>query len=205
MELTSRFADYWWITVFTLAIGGICDLLSPFIDYQVISLIFLLSIVCFSLFVSRGPLLFSAILFSFVWGFFFIHSLGAVSLAILFSSYFVTAFILSILTERIGTRERLLRRHEEKTMIVYEIVRKIATTPFSKDLFLSICTHLNDLLGGKSEILLKEIDNGLIIDSDTTLLQDEKEKAVAKWVFEMEKWQDVQQILSHLLKIFTSH
>ena len=77
-----------------------------------------------------------------------------------------------------------MRRHDEKMRILYEIVRDIATEPFSKDLFSSISNRLNSVLNGKSEILLKEMDNGLVISAPTDLLKDEKEQAVAKWVFD---------------------
>lgn len=190
-EFTSRPSDYWWITVFTLAIGGICDLISPFFNYHVIGFVFLLSILVFSLFASGGPLMVSALLFSIIWGFFFIPPSGASAFAdleiALFISFFGAAFVLSVLTERVKERERLLRYHEDRTMILYEIVREIATAPFSKELFDSICNRLNTLLNGKAEILLKDPDNGLIIDSVTDLIKDEKEKAVAKWVFENSK------------------
>lgn len=187
MEFTSRPSDYWWTTVIVLIIGGFCDLLSSFISYQVIGFIFLFSIICLSLIVSSGPLFMSAVLFSIMWGFFFIPS-GSASFGdheiIIFISFFIAAIVLSILTERIRERERLLRRHEEKTTILYEIVREIATAPFSKDLFLSICDRLNNLFSGKSEILLKDMDNNLIINPNAGLITDEKEQAVAKWVFE---------------------
>lgn len=188
LQLTSRPSEYWWVTVFTLAISGISDLFSYFLDYQAIGLIFLISIIGFSLFVTSGPLFLSAVLFSILWGFFFIPSTGSGTLGIedifIFASFFVSVFILSILTGRIKDRENLLRRHQERTFILYEIVRDIASEPFSKDLFSSICQRLNTLLGGKSEILLKEPNNILVIDPKTELLKDEKEKAVAKWVFD---------------------
>jgi two-component system, OmpR family, sensor histidine kinase KdpD len=189
LEFTSRPSDYWWMAFFTLAIGGICDLLSPFLHYQMVGFIFLLSIMCFSLFMHSGPLALSALLFAIMWGFLFVP-VGALTGEFelsLFASFFVVSFILGILTERIREREHLLLRYEEKNMILYEIVREIATAPFSKDLFISICNRLDTLLNGKSEILLKELDNGLIIDPSSELLKDEKEKAVAQWVFDNAK------------------
>lgn len=188
IEFTSRPVDYWWITLFTIVIGGLCDIFSSVISYHSIGFIFLFSIICFSLFFSSGPLLLSATLFSLMWIFFFVPTLGILALGdfelALFISFFGVAIILGILTERIRERERLLRRHEQKMMILYEIVREIATAPFSKELFNSICDRLNNLLSGKSEIFLKDVENGLIIESETGLLKDEKEKAVANWVFD---------------------
>lgn len=61
-------------------------------------------------------------------------------------------------------------------MVLYEIVREIATAPFSKDLFTSICSRLNLLLAGKSEILLKDPDKGLDIPPESDLSKDDKEK-----------------------------
>lgn len=183
---TSPTKDYWWTTAFTLGISGICDWLSPLINYEVAGFIFLLSIVGFSLFFSGGPLVLSAVLFSIIWGFFFIppwETFSGMHLA-LFISFFAIAIVLGILTDRVRKREQLLRRHDEKMRILYEIVREIATAPFSKDLFLSICHRLNYLLNGKSEIILKEIDGGLNLGCATNLLNDEKEKAVAKWVYD---------------------
>lgn len=184
IEFTSGFKDYWWCTVATLIIGGICDLISPYVGYQSIGFIFVLSIISFSLFASTGPLLVSAVLFSILWGFFFNPDFMPIVEIVLFISFFLAAGVLSILTERIRQRERMLRRHEEKTIILYEIVREIATAPFSKDLFISICSRLDTLLNGKSEIFLKDIENSLIISPESSLVKDEKEKAVAQWVFD---------------------
>ncbi len=182
IEFTSGLKDYWWPTVFTLLIGGICDLLSPFfVDYYVIGFIFLLSIISLSLFASTGPLILSTLLFSIFWGLFFNPGF---SFLVVFVSFFIAAGMLSVLIERIRQRERLLHRHEEKTSILYEIVREIATAPFSRDLFASICQRLDTLLNGKSEIFLKDLENGLIISPESSLIKDEKEKAVAQWVFD---------------------
>lgn len=188
IEFTSRAADYWWATLFTIVIAGICDIFSSVISYHSMGFIFLFSLICFSLLFSSGPLVLAAVLFSLMWGFFFIPSAGVSAIGdfeiALFISFFGMALILSILTERIRERERLLRHYEQKTMILYEIVREIATAPFSKELFNSICERLNNLLNGKSEFFLKDVENGLIIESETGLLEDEKEKAVANWVFD---------------------
>ncbi len=185
MDFTSRPSDYWWITFFIFTIGGICDLLSPsYISYQIVGFIFLLSIIGLSLFFNSGPILLSAVLFSLIWGFIFTAPSGAIfvgtSEIALFISFYVAALVLSLLNERIRSRERLLRRHEEKTLILYEIVREIATAPFSKELFASICNRLNMILAGESEILLKDVEKGLIFNNTSGLLNDEKEKAVAK-------------------------
>lgn len=188
IEFTSRPSDYWWVSVFSLIIAGIADLISPYLGYQEIGLLFLFAIISMSLFVSRGPLLLSAVLFSIIWGFFFIPSTASGTFGtediLIFLSYFLSSIVLSVLTERIKNRENLLRQHEEKTMVLYEIVREIATAPFSKDLFTSICSRLNLLLAGKSEILLKDPDKGLDIPPESDLSKDDKEKAVANWVFD---------------------
>lgn len=188
IEFTSTPSDYWWATLFTLIICGLSDLFSSYLSYQTIGFIFLLSIIGFSLFISSGPLILCALLFSIIWGFFFIPPSGAVFFGEveigLFLAFFSTSIVLSLLTERVRSRENLLRKREEKTLVLYEIVRDLATAPFNKELFHSICNRLNSLLNGKSEILLKEIENGLTIKSDTDLLKEEKEKAVATWVFD---------------------
>ena len=188
LEFTSRPSEYWIATACTLIVAGICDLTSSVLNYQMIGFIFLLTIIGFSLFISSGPLFLSAVLFSIIWGFFFIppsglSTFGDIEIG-LFLSFFLTALVLSVLTERVRERESLLRHREEKSQVLYEIVRDLATSPFDTDLFKSICNRLNSLVGGQSDILLKSIDNGLIIPHQVELIKEEKERAVAIWVFD---------------------
>lgn len=187
-DLSSKTSDYWWTTFAVLLIAGICDLLFPSISYHMIGFIFLLSIISLSLLVSSGPLILAAMLFAGMWGFFFLPSSGSdsfgdVEIGMLLS-FFIISIVAGILKERVRDRENLLRRREEKTQTLYEVVREIATAPSTKELFSAVCNRLNTLLGGNCEILIKDADSSLNFSCGGELLKEENEKAVAMWVLE---------------------
>ncbi|KIC75546.1 Sensor protein KdpD [Neochlamydia sp. EPS4] len=191
VEFTSTYKDYGWALFFTLLIamlGGVCSL---YLSYQMVGFIFFFFFLGFSLFLGKGPLVLSATIFSLIWSMLFLPSFnspyfGEMEIG-LFLSFAAATCVLSILTDRIKKREQLLRHREEKSQVLYEIVKELATTSFNKELFLSICARLNNLLDGRAEIFLKKVDDGLMIHVETDLLKDEKEKAVATWVFENTK------------------
>lgn len=188
IEFTSPTSDYWWISMAVLAIAGICDFLSASISYHMVGFIFLLTIIGLSLVTSSGPLILAATLFSIIWGFIFVPSSGVdqfgdIQIGI-FLSFFVTSIVAGILNSRVQERENLLRRREEKTQTLYEVVREIATAPSSKELFTAVSNRLSDFLKGECKIFIKDLDNHLSFDDKTEILKEENEKAVATWVFE---------------------
>ncbi|MBA3602450.1 MAG: DUF4118 domain-containing protein [Parachlamydiaceae bacterium] len=181
------FFDYFSIFCFTGLLGGINMYLLPFIGFKIAGLVFLASILLFSLFYKKGPLLASAIMSAILWGSFFASPEEIVdlqtpeNLAVLVL-YFLTAFIAGVLGERSAKHQKMLQHHEESTQALYEIVHCILENTSMKDTLNDIEVCLEKTLGGKCEILVK--DPSLRPNTISKLTGDEKERIAARWVLE---------------------
>lgn len=163
--------------------------LIPYVDYQVIGFIFLISILILSLFLKKGPIIFATILYACIWAYFFIPLHGKYSftdLALLIL-YFFTAIITGILIDRARERKEILVKRDASTQAIYDIVRTIAGASTFDNIMLSVKSKLGSILNGKCEIILKKLDNGLNFEQIPTLSKDEKEQNAAKWVFDNAK------------------
>lgn len=171
--------------LFVLALTFLNHWIEPLIGYKTVGLIFLLGVLVLSLFTGRGPMLFGATLSAVTWALVFTPSSWSSILSepedlIFFLVFFISAAITGSLISRIREREDMLRLREENSQAIYEIVRIIATYPDSGEIFKAVTQRLGTLLKGECRIIPKEIDNGLIFDPSE---EDEKEQAVANWVF----------------------
>ena len=79
-------------------------------------------------------------------------------------------------------RQELLHKKEQSTQAIYEIVREISLAPTSADLLQVIKKKLGTILQGSCEILIQNLSGELNFES-APMLEDDKEKAVATWVF----------------------
>lgn len=184
----TSFISYFFIALIVALIVIGTTLIAPWIGYQGVGLLYLIALLLLSLFFSAGPLFFAAILVGVWWYASYIYPLSSMS-GVLFQEitvlllYFMTAAITGILTSRLREKERLIRGEEAKTQIIYDIVKEITTAPTLKDLVLSVTQKISSSLDGKCEMIVKEIDGQLIFPETLSLLKDEKEKAIAIWVF----------------------
>ena len=190
----SGFLSYWYISWLIGAVSLLNYILDPLIGYRAAGFIFLLSILIISLFVSLGPILFAAILSSFIWDFFFIPPVGTFTIrqpedAFMGLAYFVVAVVTGTLTHRIRRREKLLRQREERTTTLYKIVKAIAATG-NKESFINVTTNqLGLALSCKCGVYLSDSKGTLSPVRTANGLGGltEHEMAVAKYVFEKKK------------------
>lgn len=104
-------------TVVTVA--AFCFILSDFIGYRVVALLLLLTVSLLAITFDILPVLLSAALSAFIWGFFFIPPRFAIHIdttedTILLSMYFVIAMINATLSYKIRQVEKLARIKEER-------------------------------------------------------------------------------------------
>ncbi len=175
---------YFHIFCWAILISFINFILIHFVDYRVVGTLFLLSILLLGLFYRRGPLLFCSLLYIFIWAYFFapkITSPQDIALGILF---LLAALITGTLTNRVKRRQELLRKRERSTQAIYEIVREISTASTSGRLFQAVKMKLGSILNGSCEIIPKSAEDGLKYEPDSQVAHQQKEAAVAQWVFE---------------------
>lgn len=170
---------------FVLFISMINSFLNPIVGYTIIGYIYLFCILISSFFFKRGPIYFTAFLSALLWAYFFAPPEGVliekpedITLTLFF---FLIASVTSIFAQEIKEKEQMMQKREESTQAIYEIVREIAGAPSSSHIFKAVKERLGSILDGQCEIIVKKIDDGLIFESD--VIHDEKERAVANWVF----------------------
>lgn len=161
----------------------------PWVGDKLIGATFLISMLFFSLFFKKGPILFASSLYALVWFFFFIPSEGSQVITsaeetALVVVYFFTACMVGILVDRAKIHKEMLLKREESAKTLYDIVLKITSSPTMQIMLKTVVDKLEKVLHGKIEIIVKNLNQELRLDKNFLLLDSEKEKNSAIWVFE---------------------
>lgn len=164
-------------------------LLEPFIGHQFVGLLFLIGIMLITFFADFGPILLTAIASAFAWDFFFLsprYTLKIPELADwpLLIVYFLTVFVMGRITSNQRKQESFLRRREEQLERLYETEKEIVNAKSIQSLRLNLISRLQAIFPGQCDVLIQDEDNQLVLESPLTLLQQDKEKAAAIWVFQ---------------------
>lgn len=184
--------SYLSILIWVAIVSSINWILLSYIDYQVIAVIFLIASLATSFFFSRGPILLGAVLFAFIWGFFFIPSTGEVGLDSLediglFLLFFLIAVTTGMLVNRALVHKEMLEKRERSIGTLYNIFRQIALSSTTNQIFATTKDHLEKILNGTVEIMIKNADGVLVFNKSSLLITNEKERSAATWVFESGK------------------
>lgn len=155
----------------------------PYIGYRLVGADFLVGLLVLSLFFKKGPIFFASILYAFIWKFYFVPEADKVADIILLL-YLFTAIVTGILVDRAREHKEMLSKTEESTHALYDIVRQIATAPSKKEILKSVKERLEKIFNGSFEIILKKADRGLSFEETSALVNNEKEKSAAAWVFD---------------------
>ena len=102
---------------------------------------------------------------------------------------FYTALGLAMgsVTHMLRTQRQMLIQRESSSQALYEISREIAMAPSAEFPLPSVKRKLERILSGKCEIILKKPEGkGLQFKDTESLASNEKEQAVALWVFDYE-------------------
>lgn len=163
--------------------------LNPLLGYRAVGIIYLLAVIGIGLFVTLGPTLFAAGLSALLWNFLFIPPVFTFSIhqtedAMLFLTYFVAAFVTGIFAFRLRRQQRALRQREEKTNILYEILKAMTLARGVEAVVNVALARLEALFAAHCGVLTA--DNLVKADGPAygNLTLNDKERAVAAWSFE---------------------
>jgi two-component system, OmpR family, sensor histidine kinase KdpD len=148
-------------SIFILAISSFCYALLPYVGYRAMGSVFLLSILAVSVLTSRGPILFAAMAFAFIWNFFFIppqftFAIHAWEDIMMVLSFFVTALVSGVLTE-IAQSAKLYKASETLHQTLLNSVSHELRTPITA--IVGSATALKDsvtLLDPKARVALTD-------------------------------------------------
>ncbi len=185
---------YWNTLWFLIGMTVVGASLEPIVGYRTVGFIFLLGVLVVGLFGSLGAVLFAATVSALTWNFGFIPPRFTFVIAqpedmILCFVYFVVALITGFLTNRIRFHELIIRDREERTNVLYEVLRDISNSKDKQEFIEKIKTRVGQTLDADCGVILKSKEGFLIFDSEKTLCLrlDDKERAVALWSFQNQK------------------
>lgn len=174
---------------FLAALTAFFYALDPFVGYHTVGILYLLAIFVVSGISSRGPILFSALVSTLAWDFFFIPPRFTIYIheqqdIITVLTFFGAALLGGTLTTRIRRQEGILRLREEQTRSLYELGKNLAEARTLADVTEFVLRHVERQFPGEAAVLLASPDGKLeALDKDRPWIQ-EKERAVAQWSFE---------------------
>lgn len=186
-----RFLNALYLTIVT---SLLCGLLNKYLGYKPIGFIFLLFILAVGVYGSLSVVIFTAILFALIWNFFFIpptmtFTFNSLEDLIMYMAFFLVALTVGLLANRIRFHQKITREREERTNVLYEVLKDIANS-FEKATFLKkVSARVGHLLNAQCGIILKSPEGDLQFDEakDYSLHLDEKDRAVAFWSFQNQK------------------
>lgn len=186
--------DYLIAFVTVCLLSLICFLFRDKIGYQTVGLIYLLGITILSLFLGSGAVIFTALLNSFAWNYFFIPPLYTFHierlediLTLVFN--FVIALVVSILLTRTRKFHSILTINQQHSSIIQSLLESLNKTTSIKEVVQHTRNELQKSFSLDAVVYLKEKD-GKGLDQKVfgnIDLLDSKDFSVAFWAFHNNK------------------
>lgn len=182
------------VTAIIIGVALVSSLALPFLGYRAVGFFFLLAVLGIGLYSSIGPIMLAAALSALVWDFFFIppsYTFVITEFAdvVMCIAYFVAAATTGTLTHRIRHRERLIRRRENQTQVLYDVVRALVSRPDRMEAMRAAAKRLGEVLNAECWVvpitLGGDLDRSAMRAFDA--VNDDKEWAVAQWAFQQRR------------------
>lgn len=193
-DFDSGFLPYWNTFCFLAGTALLSGFVESLIGYRAVGFIFLLSVLTVGMLSRLGPVIFSAVLSVLVWNFFFIPPRLTFHISepedfILSITYLLVAVIIGTLTARVRKHQLLIRENEERTNVLYEVLRDISSTRDKTEFLTKVVERVSQVLEGECSILLKDKEGNLVRSQKRyyAVHVDDKEMAVAQWAFGKKK------------------
>ena len=177
-----------------LGISLISGLIKTYIGYKAVGFIFQLIVIVVGMFGSIGAVILAACLSTLIWDYFFIpptmtFAINTVEDFLMCISFFTVAMITGFLTNRIRYHEKVIREREERTNVLYEVLKDIANAHEKTDFIMKVTSRTGALLDADCGVILKSNQGKLEFEKakDFSLRLTEKDEAVAQWCFESKK------------------
>lgn len=179
---------YFLATLGVAACTGVAAFLFPYLTFTSLVMLYLLTVVVVSSFLSRGPAIFSVVVGLLVFAFFFVpeywsFNIGNPDYAITLLVMLLVSVLISELTGRIRYQARVARRQERQTAALYELSQRLSGADGQDTLLTAAVDHISRIFGGQVSILLAGADGRLQLAAGHPLSEDVREGMVARWVF----------------------
>ncbi len=192
--MTSTLNDYLVALGIVSIITLICFPFTHYIGYQTVGMIYLLTITILSLFLDRGALIFTAILDSIIWNFFFIPPLFTFHITriedlITSLTNFIIALVVSILITRIKKYHTVLTINQRHSAILNSLLENLNKATSIKEVVAITQNELQHSFNADAVIFLKEKDGKELATRafGNAELNSVKDFSVAVWAFKNNK------------------
>lgn len=185
---------YWYTFWFVVGVSLIGGGLNVFIEYRAVGFLFLLAAMVVGMFGSIGAVIFAASMSAVIWDYFFIppkmtFAINTSEDFLMCIAFFVVALITGFLTQRIRFNEQVMREREERTNVLYEVLKDIANATEKSDFLSKVTERIGNLLDATCGVILKSAQGKLEFEDARaySFRLNEKDRAVAQWSFESKK------------------
>jgi two-component system, OmpR family, sensor histidine kinase KdpD len=156
--------------------------------YRSVGVLYLLAVIGLSLRVGRGPVFVAGILAAAVWDFVFIPPrftfiIGSLDDAMLFAATIGVSLVAGQLTSRVRAQSRNERMREERVTALFHLTRALAAAKTLDDAVFSALRLSDELFDAQTSLALADENGGIVPHFAGSYVLDEKERAVAEWVF----------------------
>jgi two-component system sensor histidine kinase KdpD len=180
---------------YLLAAGGLslCTalawLLFPYLILTNLAMIYLLTVVIISSFLTQGPAIFSSLFSVAVFAFFFVPEYF--SFAIANSEYAITLIVMLLvsilvsgLTTRIRHQANVAREQERQAAALFEMSQNLTAIHSLEELLQVAAAQISQIFDSRVAILMPQADDKLQLRAGYAFAdEDVREGMVAKWVF----------------------
>ncbi len=192
---TTSWVKYAWAALLVLLGSLLGSLVRQVLAPTNLVMIYLFLVVVAALYLGRGPAVLTAVLGVLVFDFFFVPPYLTFAVAdteylLTFIGLLLVGLIVSDLTARVREQIEAARRRERETSALYALSRDLAVAADLKAETDAVTAHAGDTFGRDVIILLPEPDDkGTLcpFGGSSELQLDEREMAVAAWVFHHEQ------------------
>jgi len=188
--VTSSLNDYLIAFGIVSILTLICFPFSNFVGYQTIGMIYLLTITILSLFLGRGAVIFTAMLNSIAWNYFFIppvftFHIDKIEDIITLASNFIIALVVSVLITRIKKYHAVLTINQRHSSILNSLLENLNKATSIKEVAAITRNELLHNFNADALIYLKEKDGNKLERRafGNQELNSIKDYAVAVWSF----------------------
>ncbi|MFZ5453883.1 MAG: DUF4118 domain-containing protein [Thermodesulfobacteriota bacterium] len=168
---------------------GLAWVLFPYLALTNLAMIYLLTVVIISSFLTRGPALFSSIFSVAVFAFFFVPEYF--SFAVANTEYTITLVVMLLvstlvsgLTTRVRHQARIAREQERQTAALLEMNQNLTAINSLEELLQVAAAQISQIFDSRVAILMPRADGKLQIQAGHPFTdEDVREEMVASWVF----------------------
>ena len=180
--------------VVVLVATGVGQIIHHAVGYWSVALLYLLTVTIAGVSMRRGPTFLLATLSALLWNLLFIPPIYTLYIhqphdVLMFAMFFIVALVISHLTSRLHDRERLERRHEQRSRALYQLTRELAAATTRDQAVRHVLTQVQSTFGFQAAALLRD-DHGAFSGcphTDSTWQLSSKEEGVAGWAFQKKR------------------